>query len=368
MEYQIHPACAVIPLPPDEEINELALSIKQNGLLEPITLTKDELLLDGRCRLKACQIAGVEVRIVIFTGDDPAMFVLDKNINRRHLSKTQRELAVAKLAYLQKGTNRYQRKEKVDTSNRSFLSPVTIEEAAKKSGIAKTAIERARTIVDHAAPHVYDMVSTGKVKTYVASQAVRHTPKETQANWTVEDVKREGQKRISNQPAQREKATRPKVRQPRVDPYASLGFKRLADINPGVHGARGEQRVFLWPPHIQDLMDDQAMISENMIGPVLTFRPVSEKDWKFTPEVIGAALKRLLAYTPVTVGGKNGEEIDFAAKTRKELKLVTDGKIRKAIDWLTGLEAAITDAIQIRPTTCNPNMVEGLPATEKGGD
>jgi ParB-like chromosome segregation protein Spo0J len=339
VEYEIHPACAVIPLPPEEEINELANSIRTSGLLEPITLTKDQLLLDGRCRLKACTIAGVEVRTEIFQGDDPVMFVLDKNIRRRHLSKVQREIAVAQLVNLQPGSNQYQHKEKMVISNRKNHS---IEELAQKHDLTKSGINRARVIVDKAAPHVREMVANGTVKPYIAERAVQHASLESQTNWTAEDVKREGRKLIDDQPGQRQKAFKSKLVKPQRDPYA--GF-RLNQIDPGPHGTRGNQRVFLWPPHVQNLMDDQVMISENMTGPVLTFRPVSE-DWKFTPEVIGAALKRLLAYKPVLVGGKNGEEIDFEAKIRKELKLVTDGKIRKAIEWLTGLESAIADALQ----------------------
>ena len=340
MNYEVHPACAAIPLPPEQEIDELANSIKLSGLREPITLTKDNLLLDGRCRLKACTIAGVEVRTEIFEGDDPVMFVLDKNIRRRHLTEAQRGLAIAALANLQNGSNQFRRKGKEGITIRNTLS---IEDVAKKHGVSHGVIMRSATILKKGAPHVVEMVADGKVKPYIAAEAVRHTSREAQANWTVEDVIREGGKTIKNPPNKRKKATQqPSAGKSQVDPFAG---RRLSQIDPGPHGRRGDQRVFIWPPHIQDLMDDQSRISADVIGPLLNFRPVVEDGWTSTPEVIGAALKRLLAHKPKPVGGFNGEDIDFAAKLRKQVKQVTDGRIRRAIDWLTGVEAAIAEAL-----------------------
>jgi hypothetical protein len=355
VEYPIHPACAVIPLPPQKEIDELAESIKQRGLLEPITVTQDQLLLDGRCRLKACAIAGVEVRTVIFEGDDPFVFVLDKNIRRRHLTQVQREYAVAELVSLQRGSNQYQRKSKrVSQIERSTF--MSVEEAAEKNGVGvtKAAIIRARTVIDHAAPHVRAMVTKGEVKSYLAAQAVCQVPQAAQANWTAADVLREGRKVTDNLRAKRTKTLQPKVRKAKVDPYEVLYTKgmvrHLSDIKAGPNipspGSRGDQRIFFYPDHIEKLRDDRAKILIDMVGPIGTFRPVVEKNWQSPPEVLGAALKRLLAYQPKLVGGYNGEDTDFAAETRQWVKNITDGdKIRRAIEWLTGVDQAIKEAL-----------------------
>jgi ParB-like nuclease domain len=69
--------------------------IKANGLLHPIVVDKDGVLIDGRNRARACEIAGVEPTTVVFDGDDPRAFILAMNIKRRHMTKSQQVMAVA---------------------------------------------------------------------------------------------------------------------------------------------------------------------------------------------------------------------------------------------------------------------------------
>jgi ParB-like chromosome segregation protein Spo0J len=45
-----------------EELRELANDIAANGLRDPVTLTPDGLLLDGRNRALACETVGLEPR------------------------------------------------------------------------------------------------------------------------------------------------------------------------------------------------------------------------------------------------------------------------------------------------------------------
>jgi hypothetical protein len=91
----IHPAADVFPMLPEDELQELAEDIKHNGLRESIKTHKG-LLIDGRNRLAACQIAGVDAQIEELNGaTDPVAYILSANINRRHLTKGQRAMAVA---------------------------------------------------------------------------------------------------------------------------------------------------------------------------------------------------------------------------------------------------------------------------------
>lgn len=85
---------------PDEELRELADDILANGQMLDIMLDRDGRLIDGRNRLKACGIAGVEPRFSTFDGDGDAAiaYIISTNVNRRHLSKGQRAMAVA-MAY-----------------------------------------------------------------------------------------------------------------------------------------------------------------------------------------------------------------------------------------------------------------------------
>ena len=56
-----HPFAALFPELPSEELTQLARNIQERRQLEPIILYKG-LILDGRNRYRACQIAGVKPR------------------------------------------------------------------------------------------------------------------------------------------------------------------------------------------------------------------------------------------------------------------------------------------------------------------
>lgn len=68
---RFHPACLLFPPIGDEELQALAADIKRRGLLHPI-ITHEGLILDGRNRLAACEIAGVEPSYEEWTGTGSA--------------------------------------------------------------------------------------------------------------------------------------------------------------------------------------------------------------------------------------------------------------------------------------------------------
>lgn len=82
------------PMLSEEALAELAADIKENGQQSPITVTSDGVLLDGRNRLKACEIAGVEPRVTVYEGDDEGAFVRSSN-ERRHQSTGSRAMSTA---------------------------------------------------------------------------------------------------------------------------------------------------------------------------------------------------------------------------------------------------------------------------------
>jgi ParB-like chromosome segregation protein Spo0J len=91
----VHPTADLFPMMTDEELANLAADIKANGLIHAIVVDKDGVIIDGRNRDRACEIAGVEPEIVRFEGDDPRAYIIASNISRRHLTKGQQAMAVA---------------------------------------------------------------------------------------------------------------------------------------------------------------------------------------------------------------------------------------------------------------------------------
>ena len=95
---EVHPAAAVFPMLTDDELDQLAESIAEDGLLQALVLTPEGALLDGRNRLAACERAGVEPTFVVYDGD-PVGFVAASNVHRRHMSTGARAMAVAQMLY-----------------------------------------------------------------------------------------------------------------------------------------------------------------------------------------------------------------------------------------------------------------------------
>jgi hypothetical protein len=103
-EYKVHPLADRYPMVP-AEIDDLARDIKENGLKYPI-IVDDDVLIDGRCRLRACELAGIEPKFEEFPwpngkdGKETAIIadITSRNLKRRHLNAGQRAILYA-LAY-----------------------------------------------------------------------------------------------------------------------------------------------------------------------------------------------------------------------------------------------------------------------------
>jgi len=140
---KVHPAAELFPLMSEPELRELGEDIKKNGLLSPIIIGDDGGLVDGRNRLDAIELLGMEFefvrakygptkgRITAIHSDDfdtvltgavrtlwdfkanPYDFVISANLHRRHLTAEQKRDLIAKML-----------KAKPEASNRQIATQV----------------------------------------------------------------------------------------------------------------------------------------------------------------------------------------------------------------------------------------------------
>lgn len=108
--WRFHPACLLFPPLSDEELGQLADDIKRRGLLHPI-ITHEDKILDGRNRLAACKIAGVEPRFEKWKeAGSPVQWAISTNLHRRHLTASQKAaLALDILPMLEQEAKKRQR-------------------------------------------------------------------------------------------------------------------------------------------------------------------------------------------------------------------------------------------------------------------
>ena len=147
----VHPVADLFPMLPDDELAELAADIIERGLLQPVVLDGEGQVLDGRNRLAACEIAGVEPTYTTYDGDDPDGYALAVNIARRHLSKGQIAMVAARACSLSEQTQR---------------------SVAASTGISKGRIGQASTVLTHA-PDLADSVVSGATSLNEAYDAAR---------------------------------------------------------------------------------------------------------------------------------------------------------------------------------------------------
>jgi hypothetical protein len=101
---KIHPAAEAYRLMTDEELAGLTANIAEHGQRDAIVLgrvngAETEAVVDGRNRLRACEIIGVEPRFETkeFKDDDEVRAFVRSRNERRDLSKGERAMAVAML-------------------------------------------------------------------------------------------------------------------------------------------------------------------------------------------------------------------------------------------------------------------------------
>jgi len=122
---KIHPSLNSIPLMNKDEMTSLVRSIKKNGLRMPIIMDASGALIDGRCRLMACELAGVPPRFqTLPEGEDPLSWIEGENIERQSHNTQQKAMG-------------------------QVLLGVSVEDEEP----GDTSLAQARIIVEHAGAH-----------------------------------------------------------------------------------------------------------------------------------------------------------------------------------------------------------------------
>lgn len=146
---EIHPLAGMWPELSDDEVAALAASIAENGQRHPITLDQHGRLVDGRNRLRAAELAGVEPWFEVreFASDaEVAEYVADQNAERRHLTAGQQAMGRALMLQAQ-GKRRNGRWERGTFANNQDLDR-SAEVALSKAGLILDTAERAAGLGD----------------------------------------------------------------------------------------------------------------------------------------------------------------------------------------------------------------------------
>lgn len=164
MNLQQHALSKIFPPLSADELDQLALDVRDNGLLDPIVVFEDKVL-DGWHRLQACLKSGIEAHIIRYEGNDPAAFVKSKNWARRHLTSSQRAHAITAL------NDWMERGKPLNGPNGPFGK--STGQMAKEAGVGERQVKRAKHVLKNGSDRLNDEVRTGKKSLAQAEKETR---------------------------------------------------------------------------------------------------------------------------------------------------------------------------------------------------
>lgn len=202
---EIHPIADIFPLMSEQELKELAASIKKEGQKFPIHIDPQGRVIDGRNRLLACKMAGVkkvEYEVTRLEGDALLQHNIALNLERRHLSESQRADIAAKMADGKHGGDR----------SKGQNCTLTQAQAAEKMAVSERSVKSAAFVQKHGAEELQAAVANDEVSVSAAA-AIATLPEEEQRETVAqgaEAVKKKA-KEVREKRSRQETGERPKT-------------------------------------------------------------------------------------------------------------------------------------------------------------
>lgn len=222
---EFHPLCMILPEMPAGDYRRLVESIREKGLVRPITTYEDKIL-DGRHRYRACLDVGRPLRYEPYVGDDPAGFVAASCVHR-NLNASQRALIAAGFLEYEKAQARRRQADlngKTKTVLVEDFPPATADggkardKAGERMQVSGRTVDDAAKVLKQAAPEVLEKVRSGKMALNEAKKVVQLNP-EAQRRIAAADTKtdRAAEMRIAmnrSDAAKRRHTPAPAIEQP----------------------------------------------------------------------------------------------------------------------------------------------------------
>jgi hypothetical protein len=182
-----HPIANAFPLMPPDEQDQLGLSIADRGQREPAVIL-DGLILDGRNRVIQCRKHGITPRVRPYDpkkdGPDPVRFVEDLNLNRRHLTASQRAMAAAEMETFRRGRPKSTGNKDANLHLFDDAEPApqaaTRDDLAGRYSVSPRMIADAASVRDAGVPELKDAVKAGEIAVDAAADLAL-APREEQA-------------------------------------------------------------------------------------------------------------------------------------------------------------------------------------------
>ena len=179
----VHPVASLFPLMSAAEFAALKADIQAHGLMEPIWLSEDGRIMDGRHRYQACRELKIEPTCVRNKGYDNdatiANAVVSLNLKRRHLNESQRAMVAARLTHIYSAVAAQEAPPVEPVSGKAKSANLRSEEgkasekAAEALNVSARTVEYASRVLANAAQELVSAVDTGMVAVSAAASLAK---------------------------------------------------------------------------------------------------------------------------------------------------------------------------------------------------
>jgi N6-adenosine-specific RNA methylase IME4/ParB-like chromosome segregation protein Spo0J len=183
-ELRLHPSCAEVPVMAEAEYESFRADIRERGILVPLEISTEGIVLDGRHRLRAASqlhLKTVPVRIV--TPADEHEHVLLAALQRRHLSASQRAALTVELDWYREAKAQAEQNRLANLTSSENKPPLpargerTRELGARLAGVSTRTLQDASTVHEHD-PQLFEQVKRGVVPVHRAARKVRRAQRD----------------------------------------------------------------------------------------------------------------------------------------------------------------------------------------------
>lgn len=192
MTYPVHPAAELFPLMDAVALQALADDIREHGQREPVILYRGAVL-DGRNRMRACELAGVEPVFVTVESEevvDPIAFVLSLNRHRRHLTPSQVAVLIVDVSdmYAAEAAERHRANGGDKVSGAASIRLILAAPSPEQNPAGRALVQAAKELgggvssastmssVKRAAPEVFAAVKSGAVERVTDAKRIAALP------------------------------------------------------------------------------------------------------------------------------------------------------------------------------------------------
>lgn len=190
---QAHEYANIFPMMDGVDFDNLKKDLLDNGFdkTRPIIL-HEEKILDGRNRFKACSELGIKPSFEKFEGGDSLSFVISTNLNRRHLTQSQRACVSQDiLPFLEvEAKKRMVLSHSAPTKMSELTKGESREKASKMFNVGTTFISQAKKLKE-LRPELFEEVKQGKKKLNEVMSKVNKEEKIEKLKEEVKEIKSE---------------------------------------------------------------------------------------------------------------------------------------------------------------------------------